>query len=418
MTECGSELILFVDEIVCTLLQRLHAKRDGLKPAQVCFRQEVRTGERAYADFVVEPAGLPRYVLEVDYGYSARRIAESVRRKYSEPREWFGDVSRMLLVTGGVDLPDQGPVAAAVRESIPRHWDLEIWDQPTVCAHVREQIGVELDDRDPFPPAKLVEIRTVLDRELGLRAFGEHYAATPLDSALLWHFGADRLAELFDRAGREKRSVLAPRTYSDVAVVFCDLSGFSGYVRDTPDDRTIQDCLNLFSTKARFQVLNDGGMVYQFLGDAIIGFFGVPAGGEDAADQAFRCSQALLGLGESVSNEWQRRLDRVQPVSGCHVGIALGDIQILPLRPFSRTHIGAVGDTINLAARLCSHATEGQIVVSNRVWQNLSWGYQKLLRAEEKPVEAKNVGLIRAWTYSSRPGGGGAPRPGVGASLP
>jgi class 3 adenylate cyclase len=102
----------------------------------------------------------------------------------------------------------------------------------------------------------------------------------------------------------------------------------------------------------------------------------------------------------SISNEWQRQLDRVQPASGCHIGIALGTIQILSLRPFSRTHIGVVSDAINMAARLCSAARPGQIVLSNLLHRELS-GDAKAMLQEAPPVEAKNVGTIKAWVYES-----------------
>jgi class 3 adenylate cyclase len=164
--------------------------------------------------------------------------------------------------------------------------------------------------------------------------------------------------ELFDQAGRAKRKVLTPGNYPAVACVFADLSGFSGYVRDTQDHRTIEDCLTAFCSRSRYQIINDGGMLYQFLGDAVIGLFGIPAIAPDTSTIAFECARALLSVAASISNEWQRQLDRVQPASGCHIGIALGTIQILSLRPFSRTHIGVVSDAINNGrqALLCCQA--------------------------------------------------------------
>ena len=105
-------------------------------------------------------------------------------------------------------------------------------------------------------------------------------------------------------------------------------------------------------------------------------------------------------VGESVSNEWQRQLDRLQPVRGSHIGIALGDLQLLSLRPFSRTYIGAIGDAINIAARLSSSAEPGQIVVSNLVYRDLSADMRKMLR-EIEPVQGKNVGRIKAWVHDN-----------------
>src|SRR5262249_12721661 len=134
-------------------------------------------------------------------------------------------------------------------------------------------------------------------------------------------------------------------------------------------------------------------------GDAVIGFFGIPNHTSGYIDFAFDCGKSLLMLGESVSNEWQRQLDRLQPVRGSHIGIALGDLQLLSLRPFSRTYIGAIGDAINMAARLSATAEPGQIIVSNLVYRGMSAEAQKILR-EAEPVEAKNVGRIKAWVYN------------------
>ena len=61
-----------------------------------------------------------------------------------------------------------------------------------------------------------------------------------------------------------------------------------------------------------------------------------------------------------------------------------------------RTHMGVVGDSINLAARLNDVAGCDEVVVSNTLYQRLP----DAARAdflELAPVEAKNIGRIRAW---------------------
>ena len=99
---------------------------------------------------------------------------------------------------------------------------------------------------------------------------------------------------------------------------------------------------------------------------------------------------------ESVSNEWQRQIDRVQAARGVHIGMALGDIQIVSLRPFGRAHLGAVSDEVNMAARLVAQAGPGEIMVSNAFYQALDEPYQSGFH-EMEPVEARNVGRIRVW---------------------
>jgi len=390
------ELRLFIEEIVCNICRFTHVSRDGLAPEAVRIRQEVQVGPpNAFADIVVEVPGLTRYIVEVDYGYSLERILESLGRKYRRELDWFRSIAKLILVIDRYHHPDPYQLKECVKSLVPPDWELEIWEEEQLLSLIRDYFGIEIGS---FSGDTLQDVRNAIDQAKGRYAFGEAYTNSPLDASFLWHFGYWRLRSLFEAAGRVKRQLLLPGIYRDVAVVFADLSGYSGYVHDTPYDRTIQQCLSFFCSKSRYQIINDGGMVYQFLGDSVIGFFGLPDHSADYIDRAFDCARSLLMVGESVSNEWQRRLDRMQSVHGSHIGIALGDIQIYSLRPFSRTYIGAVGDAINIAARLSAHAQPGQIVVSNLIQRRLSFAAQNMLR-ESEPVQAKNVGLIRAWTF-------------------
>ena len=57
----------------------------------------------------------------------------------------------------------------------------------------------------------------------------------------------------------------------------------------------------------------------------------------------------------------------------------------------------------NRAARLMSEAKAGEAVVSNRFYARLDPPQQALLEKIE-PIEAKNVGRIRGWRYTHKPG--------------
>ena len=63
--------------------------------------------------------------------------------------------------------------------------------------------------------------------------------------------------------------------------------------------------------------------------------------------------------------------------------------------------MGVVGDSINLAARLNAVAGCDELVVSNTLYQRLPDGLRADF-AELAPVEAKNIGRIRAWKRAPR----------------
>ena len=83
--------------------------------------------------------------------------------------------------------------------------------------------------------------------------------------------------------------------------------------------------------------------------------------------------------------------------------MATGDLQVIEFQPFSRAHVGVVGDAINLAARLCDVALTHEIVVSNSLYSRLSDPARDGFLAME-PVEAKNAGSVRAWKLAPRTG--------------
>jgi class 3 adenylate cyclase len=98
----------------------------------------------------------------------------------------------------------------------------------------------------------------------------------------------------------------------------------------------------------------------------------------------------------SASDRRSRQIDQIQPAAGVHVSMTLRDLQVLSLRPLSRTHMGVIGDSINLAARLNHVAGCGEIVVSNMLHRAFPDGMRAEF-LELTPVDAKNIGRIRAW---------------------
>ena len=117
---------------------------------------------------------------------------------------------------------------------------------------------------------------------------------------------------------------------------------------------------------------------------------------------ALDTAKALVDIGNSVSNEWQRRIDHIQSAQGVHIAISLGDVEIVRLRPFSRAHLSAVSDTINLASRLMQAAAPSEIVVSNSLYQELDYAHRVQFQ-EIGSVKARNLGTIRAWKCDLNP---------------
>jgi class 3 adenylate cyclase len=143
-------------------------------------------------------------------------------------------------------------------------------------------------------------------------------------------------------------------------------------------------------------VINCGGMMSQFVGDAVVAVFGVPVCFGDYIEKALECAESIRDIGKSVSLTWQSHIDRLQCAAGCHTGVAVGDLHLVPLRSYSHSHIGIVADAVNMASRLSSAAQPGEIVLSNAFYQRLEKA-SRMRYAETDPIEAKNVGRLQIW---------------------
>jgi class 3 adenylate cyclase len=396
-----SQLRLLLEELCCELCRFEHTTTNSLDPEVVRIDREYHLGKAgAFADIKVHPASSAPYVVEVKFGYSTDTLLRHLRRKYGEPDPSFAGVAKVILVIDSADRPDWPRVESEAAGCLAPDLKLEVWNEARLIQLLHDRFQIKIP---AITPTNLLEVRQAIDRAQGYYAFGgkslAKYDHEPLNAELLWHFGFWKLRQLREVKQLGPRDILPPGLYRGVVVLLADLCSFSSYVRDTPDGRIVRESLTSFYSKARYQIINSGGMLYQFVGDEVVGLFGIPDRPDGFARAALGAARALVSIGDSVSHHWQRQIDRVQGSGGVHIGLAIGDLQIVSLRPFGRTHVGAVGDCINVAARLMAAAGPGEIAVSNSFLQSLDEAAQVKFQ-EMEPLEARNVGRIKAWKLS------------------
>jgi adenylate cyclase len=392
------EFRLLLEELCCDLCRFEHTIRDGLAPEAVRIEREYWLCPGAFADIRVAPRGQSPYFVEVKYGYTNEQLLRNLTRKYaSAVSANAAAASKVVLVVDRASRDVWEPLERELRSCLRSGLGLEVWDEPRLVTRLADCFGIHIP---AVTPDTLLEARQAIDRAKGFHAFGgssfDHYEHDPLNAELLWHFGFWRLKQLRNAGRSTPRDILPPGPYKAVAVLLADLCSFSSYVRDTGDAEIVRESLTAFYSKARYQIINNGGMLYQFAGDEVIGLFGLPDHPHGFTDAVLDTARALCRIGESVAQHWQRRIDRVQSAAGLHVGVALGDLQIVSLRPFSRLHMGAIGDCINVASRLLPLAGPGEVVLSNAFHQRLEEHSQRHC-TEIEPLDARNVGRIRAW---------------------
>ncbi len=140
-----------------------------------------------------------------------------------------------------------------------------------------------------------------------------------------------------------------------VATMFCDLVDFTA-MSEAADPEDVDALLGRYHDAARDLIESHGGTVEKFVGDAVVGVFGVPAVHEDDPERAVRAGLRLVEALEGMTRPDGSRLE-------CRIGINTGEALVrLDIDPTSGRGFLA-GDAVNTAARLETAAPPSGVVV-------------------------------------------------------
>ncbi len=145
-----------------------------------------------------------------------------------------------------------------------------------------------------------------------------------------------------------------------VTTLFADIRGFSAMIEGM-DPREVIALLNDYLEGASAAVEAEGGVVDKYVGDAIMAVFGAPV---FHADDARRSVRAALCMQETILhlNESRRASGKPRIVIG--IGISTGVAVAGNMGSTTRLNYTVLGEPVNLAARLCSRARAGEILIS------------------------------------------------------
>jgi adenylate cyclase len=175
----------------------------------------------------------------------------------------------------------------------------------------------------------------------------------------LKRFLAPQIAEMIISSGDE--SILESHR-RDIVVLFCDMRGFTAFA-ETAEPEDVMAVLREYHAALGPLTHRHEGTLDRFAGDGLMVLFNDPVPCPDPAARAVRLAVAMREAVVALSLRWARRGHRI----GFGVGIAQGYATIGRIGFEGRSDYSAIGTVANLAARLCSEAQDGQILVSERV---------------------------------------------------
>ena len=154
----------------------------------------------------------------------------------------------------------------------------------------------------------------------------------------------------------------------EVTVLMSDIRGYST-IAERVDASVLAAQLSRHRAEMNRAIIDNGGTVMQFVGDAVMGVFGAPEPIDDHADRAVAAAVAMHEAQEAVNSEW--RDDGLEPF-GLGIGLSTGRVAAALLGSEDRIEYSVVGDTVNLTQRVQQWADPGETVMTSATHAALS----------------------------------------------
>ncbi len=139
---------------------------------------------------------------------------------------------------------------------------------------------------------------------------------------------------------------------TEIYALFTDLEGFTKLSHAISPD-TLSKLLNRYLDLMSDIVLQHGGTLDKFVGDALVTFWGAPIARPDDADRAVRAGRAMYEAGEAFRGMAREIAGKdIPPIGVTRVGLHRGEAVVGNFGGEGRMQFTALGDAMNTAARL------------------------------------------------------------------
>jgi class 3 adenylate cyclase len=174
---------------------------------------------------------------------------------------------------------------------------------------------------------------------------------------------ADELlhALLPKKAADEIKSIgtVIPRRYENVAVLFCDVTNFTGYCDKHEPEDVVSRLDALFAIFERIAAKH-GLEKIKTIGDGFMAAAGLLHKVNDPVGAAVRCGLEMTSTLIDANLGWEVRV-------GVHVGPVVAGVV-----GQERYQFDIWGDTVNVAARMAGMSAPGSVAATEEIWQQIS----------------------------------------------
>ena len=303
----------------------------------------------------------PEYALTLFKDGSAG-LAYLLKERVAEPEELIRAVRE---VSRGGTVMDPKVVDILVSREVSSS-GISASDQQLLELMGKGMSYAEMAERMEIPATAVdLEVSRVLGRLAEAASRGVQVALTELrklhgsvvekeeHTAALSRFLSPQVAR-----GVVARELLEPAEL-ELTVIFTDVRGFTRLTEST-DPQVMRRMLDEHLTAMSDIVLQRDGMVDKFIGDAVMAVFGAPVRTPDHAERALGCAEAMLARQEELNEKWA---SEGNPPFNVGIGVNTGTATAGSVGG-AKLEYTVVGDAVNIAQRLNSLASGGEIVAS------------------------------------------------------
>jgi adenylate cyclase len=155
-------------------------------------------------------------------------------------------------------------------------------------------------------------------------------------------------------------------------VLFADIRGFTALAEQLPPAEVALQ-LNRFYEIASRAIFRQDGTLDKLVGDQVMGFFGAPIGRDDHSRRAVATAQEIVCGVQELGPESSLAVG---------IGIASGEAFVGNVGSGDVTDYTALGDTVNVAARLQGEAAAGEILIAEETHRQIASDFPHAKRRE------------------------------------
>lgn len=153
----------------------------------------------------------------------------------------------------------------------------------------------------------------------------------------------------------------------EITVLFADIRGFTAMSEQRRAGEIVGMLNEYFELMVEI-IFKYEGTLDKFIGDAIMVVWGAPVA---QPDHAVRAVKTAIEMQQGVEELNRVRMGRGEPPLGVGIGINSGEGVAGYMGSTKKMEYTVIGNTVNVASRLCSNASRGEIVVSEMTFRRL-----------------------------------------------